>query len=309
MTNLEWLLGGDPVIVHLVRKYLLDEPSETHNQGLIQQYLDRIDPQTLMWGNGYYGPKWISTHYTLLELREMDIMPGTPVYRDSLIHYLDHEWQHRISPRGIESMDLCITGMLINLLAYGMIDDPRLRQMIDYVLDHPMADGGWNCRWNHSPFPAISSVHTTINVLEGLAEYRREGFAYRCQEVDRAILQGIQVLLDRQLIYVKNTRTPIHPEMARHHYPPRWKYDYLRILEFLARRHDPLHDDMEPALTLLEQHIVNGRLTRGSRVPGLIHFPLELERYGRFNTLRAYIVLKEYRPELYQQCIKGGNSV
>lgn len=303
MTNLDWLLNGDPVIAHLVRKHLLDEPSETQNKGLIQQYLDLVDPQTLKWGNGYYGPKWISTHYTLLNLKYLEIMPQTRIYLDSLQRYLDHEWQTNINRFGIERMDLCITGMLINMLAYGSVEDPRIHQMIDYVLDHPMHDGGWNCRWNHVPIPNKSSVHTTINVLEGLIEYVHQEYSYRSREVKAAINQGIQVLLDRQLIYIKNTRTPIHKSMAEHHFPPRWKYDYLRILELLARLKYPFNEAMRPALELLESHLKKGKLTKGSKISGLTHFPIENEKYGRFNTFRAYIVLKTYRPDLYRQCI------
>lgn len=64
MNNLEWLLQGEPVIVHLVKKYILEESSFTYNQGFIQQYLERYNAKTLTWGDGFYGPKWISTHYT-----------------------------------------------------------------------------------------------------------------------------------------------------------------------------------------------------------------------------------------------------
>lgn len=303
MTNLEWLLGGDPVIAHLVKKYLLNEPTETQNQGLIQRYLNLLDPQTMKWGNGFYGPKWVSTHYTLMELKYMEIMPKTPVYTESLLHYMDHEWEKNFNKYGIDTMDLCITGMLINLVSYAKIQDPRLNQMIDYTLRRTMPDGAWNCCWHRKPRPHISSVHTTINVLEGLAEYIQQGYTYRLEEVQAAIERGIQVLMVRQLIYKKNTDTPIHPSMTEHHYPARWKYDYLRILEMLARIGHPYQKEMEPALSVLKGHLKNGKLTKGTRISGLTHFKLETEKYGRFNTFRAYVVLKAYYPEVYQNCI------
>jgi len=67
------------------------------------------------------------------------------------------------------------------------------------------------------------SVHTTINGLEGLAEPLEHEPCSRRNEVQLAIKQGIQVLLDRQLIFQKQTLIPLHPSMAEHHYPIRWK--------------------------------------------------------------------------------------
>ena len=53
MTNLEWLLQGDPVVIRLTRKYLLDEPVTDLSEGFIDQYLQRYDKETKTWGNGY----------------------------------------------------------------------------------------------------------------------------------------------------------------------------------------------------------------------------------------------------------------
>ena len=303
MNNLEWLLQGDPVIVHLVNKYLLDLPSTTHNQGYIKKYLELVDTKTMKWGNGFYGPKWISTHYTLMELKDMEIDPTTPIYHQSLSNYTNYYWNERIQIRGIQSMDLCITGMMVSLHAYGKTNDTRLYQMIDYILDTPMVDGGWNCLWNHASKPKISSVHTTINVLEGLAEFVKQGYSYRIDEVIRAMSKGIKTLLNRQLYRIKNKTTPIHSSMIEHHYPPRWKYDYLRVLEFLAKQQHPYSAEIKPALDLLESKLKRGKLTKGQTISGLIHFPIEMDAFGRFNTLRAYKVLKFYNPSLYLQCI------
>ena len=300
MTNLEWLLSGDPTVVHLVKKYLLEESSLSDDKGLIAKYLELLDPVTLQWGNGYYGPKWISTNYTLLELKYMEISPNHPLYQKSLLGYVDF-WQRFIQKRGMKDMDLCIVGMLVNLIAYGKIEDNRLYPLIDYILDYEMMDGGWNCTWNRSPKPKISSVHTTMNVLEGLVEYLASNYSYRQEEVKVAVMKGINVLLSRNLYFVKGTTEPIHSSMIEHHYPPRWKYDYLRILEFLAREKFPLVKEMIPALNLLDSHLVKGKLTRGSKISGIIHFPIETGRFGRFNTLRAYLVFKQYRPERYQE--------
>lgn len=304
MTNLEWLLLGDEVIVHLTKKYLLGEEVEYNNNGLIGRYLDLYDKETMKWGNGYYGPKWISTNYTLLELKYMEIDPENDIYQNSIKNYLDYFHEKDIEKKGIEHMDLCHTGMFIQLLSYGRIQDNRLSEMIDYVLDKTMSDGAWNCRWNRQPKPKISSVHTTINVLEGLQEYIDNGYEYRIGEVEQAVECAINTLLNRKLIFKKGTNTPIHPSMVSHHYPFRWKYDYLRVLEFLARRKHPLDNQMKPAFDLLHRNMKHGRLTKGTTISGIVHFPIEYERFGRFNTLRAYIVLKEYAPSIFREIIE-----
>ena len=106
MTNLEWLLAGDVVITRLTRKYLLDEKTTSHCQGYIGQYLQRYDPQTKKWGNGFYGPKWISTNYTLLELHYMEIEPDNQIYQESLKNYLQYFFTKYIDRHGITTMDL-----------------------------------------------------------------------------------------------------------------------------------------------------------------------------------------------------------
>jgi hypothetical protein len=304
MTNLEWLLNGDLVISHLVKEYLLNEPTKSNNQGFIEQYLSKIDLKTLKWGDGFYGPKWTSTHYTLLDLKYMEIMPNTKLYKDSLIHYVTHFWNKYIIRHGIETMDLCISGMMIQLLTYAKIEDERIYDMIDYILSKKMSDGGWNCLWNHVSKPSISSVHTTINVLEGLSEYIKNHYVYRLEEVKQSLNEGIDCLLERELYYTKNGKEVIHKSMTQHHFPPRWKYDYLRVLEFLAKYQFPYTAKIKKALDLLESHLHRGKLSKGSIISGRIHFPLEDQYFGRFNTLRAYIVLKFYRPLAYEHYSK-----
>lgn len=209
MTNLDWLLQGDPVIKHLTKKYLLNKPSKSNNQGFIQRYMYLVDPNTLKWGNGFYGPKWVSTNYTLLDLINMEIDPKTELYHKSLNNYLDHYFIEYLDIVGLNRIDLCIAGMFIRFLAYGNIQNQRLDQLIDLVINTRMSDGGWNCEWFRKPSPNISSVHTTINVLEGLSEYLKMAHCNRKEEVKQVMNQGIQVLLDRQLIYQKNTATPL----------------------------------------------------------------------------------------------------
>lgn len=304
MTNLEWLLKGDSTIVYLTHKYLLKNPIEQKNEGFIKQYLDLFDRQTLTWGQGYYSPKWVSTHYTLYDLRYLEIDPTHEIYQTSLTNYVSYFFKHYQYDLNITKHDLCIAGMMIDMLSYGRIEHEFFYLMVDYIIDHKMPDGGWNCRYNHRPFPKISSVHTTINVLEGLATYINQGYTYRINEVKKCLHSGIKVLLSRDLIYKKESFVPVHKDMVKHHFPYRWKYDYLRVLELLAKLEYDYVDEIKPALKVLKNALNKGKLNKGSKIPGRTHFSIEEGTFGRFNTLRAYIVLKHFEPALYEDFIK-----
>jgi hypothetical protein len=302
MKNIQWLLNGNPVINHLTRKYLLEEKLSHNSGGFIDDYLGLYDQKNHQWGGGFYSPKWISTHYTLMELTYMEINGQHLFYQDafkSLFHYL---WQAYQQPKK-QYLDMCIAGMLLQMACHVEVFDDDIKSLLDYILEFRMSDGGWNCMLLRSSHPKISSVHTTLSVLEGLDKYEGINHQYRMDDVKIAINSGIKCLLGRNLIYVKATNRPINQHIANHHYPPRWKYDYLRVLEFLAKRHYPLCDAMKPALEHLKGKLKHGRLSRGNQIAGRIHFKIETETYGYFNTLRAYKILKVYDLTLYQKII------
>ena len=231
----------------------------------------------------------------------MEINPNNHIYQRSLSNYVTKFFKHYHLDEDITRHDLCIAGMMVDMLSYGKVEHEYFFPQIDYILDHKMPDGGWNCRYNHKPYPKISSVYTTMNVIEGLNTYIDQGYEYRIEEVKKSILEGIQVLLSRNLIYKKHTTEPIHDFMTKHHFPYRWKYDYLRILEFLAKIKHPYSEEIIPAMHILIDSLKQGKLSKGSKISGLIHFNLEDGRYGRFNTLRAYIVLKHFEPKLFER--------
>lgn len=303
MSVLDTLLESDPVISRLTKKYLLNRKSKYSDNGYIARYLLLYDRKTKTWGQGVYGPKWISTHYTMMELRYMEINPTHPIYHEALETLLTHEWKDHGMYNKKTHQDMCVVGMLLNLACYGYSKSDKIHEMIDYILDHTMSDGGWNCAWERQPIPKISSVHTTLSVLEGLSIYQKNGYTYRILEIKEAILRGIEVLLSRHLIFIKDTKNPIHPSMAKATYPPRWKYDYLRALEFLADIKYPDDLRMSEAIHILISQMKGPYMLKGSQISGLIHFPLETSTYGMFNTLRALKVLQAYRYPLYLKLI------
>ena len=85
-TIIEWLLHGDVSIQYLTHKYLLNENQSKLNglrkriaiEGWGKKFLDARQPSG-HWGRRFYQPKWSSSHYTLLDLRYLEIEPVEPV--------------------------------------------------------------------------------------------------------------------------------------------------------------------------------------------------------------------------------------
>ena len=87
---ISWLLSGDVSIQYQTKRDLMETtPVEIEKlqiqiavTGWGKSFLSKRNNQTEQWGDGWYSPKWISTHYTLLDLREIGIHPETPQYKD-----------------------------------------------------------------------------------------------------------------------------------------------------------------------------------------------------------------------------------
>ena len=81
----EWLPAGDPSIGWQVERDLLDLPESTWSatqgrvavEGWGAQLLAERAPDG-KWADGLYGPKWISTTYTLLQLWRMGLPRDHP---------------------------------------------------------------------------------------------------------------------------------------------------------------------------------------------------------------------------------------
>lgn len=307
MNVLDWLMEGDPAIQRLTSKYLLGDVMSYNDSGYIKRYLDLFDESTGLWGGGAYGPKWISTHYTLLELKYMEIDPTHPFYHRGLSNVIDHEWRSlngslRMS---LSRVDVCVLAMLVSLSAYGKSKDPRLPEMIDFIIDRQMPDGGWNCSWNPTIKRSMkSSLHTTLSVLEAFKDLIQNDYHYESQKIKALCLDGEEFILKKKLCRSVTTGEVIHPDFLKYHYPTRWKYDVLRALEYFSDRERTYDVRMQEGLEIISHAMDKGYLLKGSQYSGRLHFKLETTRGGRFNTLRALKVLKFYMPERYQELIE-----
>jgi hypothetical protein len=154
-----------------------------------------------------------------------------------------------------------------------------------------MPDGGWNCRRPDGATHA--SMHTTINVLEGLRFYElhRE---HNVRKIRLAQRRGREFLLAHRLFRSHRTGEVIKPLFTRFAFPPRWHYDILRALDYFQAAGAPRDPRLAEAIDIVRNsRRGDGRWTLQNSYKGKTYF--ELERVGepsRWNTLRALRVLR-----------------
>lgn len=301
MDIIKWLMEGDASVKYFASKDLLCEHkdvytkyrNEIHKSGWVKSLIDLQDENTFMWGRGIYSPKWISTTYTMLDIKNFGVDSSIGCYQRSAKLLLDELWINR-SPKREYPLDLCICGFLLNLCCYGKINHDALNDIVDLLLDYHMADGAWNCDLGHKPHH--SSLHTTINVLEGFLEYKRNGYTYRIDEIDKAVDDAHEFILNHRLYRSDKTGEVIKKSFTMLSYPFRWKYDILRVLDYFREYGIGYDERMADAINLLKKkQRKDGTWPVQQKYSGLVHFDYEkIGGASRINTVRAKRVLKAY---------------
>lgn len=260
---LSWLLDSDPAIRWQVLRDLCDAPAaeweaeraRVASVGWGARLLSHRDG--IRWTPKLYGEKWISTTYSLLELRQYGL-PGE-IVRDSCALFLsDDVWRR----------DMCIAGFALTLLRWASLPHD---EVLSFVLAGQRPDGGWNCASGQH-----SSFHTTINVLEGMPD-------------GSAASRAREFLLAHRLYRSHRTGEIVHPQLLRPVFPPRWRYDVLRALDHFWAVGELGDERLTDALNVL-------RSKRTWKVtapyPGKVWFELEPRgEPSRWNTLRALRIL------------------
>lgn len=301
-----WLLDGDPAIRWQTRRDLVGasariverERSRVARDGWGARLLAKQDPEGTWAGGlssdgGLYSPKWTSTTYTMLLLRDLGLAANNRQAQKACTLLLDRGLQQdggiNYGWRG--RSETCITGMVLSILSHFRVDDVRLDTIANHLLNAQMADGGWNCR---RPLGAThASMNTTISVLEGLRllELHREGDVPALRAAQH---RGREFLLVHRLFRSHRTGNVIKSDFTRFAFPPRWHYDILRALDYFQAVGAPRDPRLAEAID-----IVRARRREDSRwsleysYKGKTYF--ELERVGRpsrWNTLRALRVLR-----------------
>ncbi len=300
--RIRWLLKGDISLQYQTTRDLLGKEdlslqAQIHHQGWGKKLLG-LQKKDTGWGQKFYQPKWTSTHYTLLDLRNLNMDQNHPAPQKAIDYVLSTEKgpDGGVRPIGKDKKcDVCLNGMFLNYACYFKADPKALKSVIDFTLDQLMPDGGFNCLLN-TKGAKHSSLHSTISVMEGLFEYDRQGYSYKIKPIRNALKSAAEFILLHQLFISDRTGKVIHKDFLKLSYPHRWKYNILRALDFFRLSGQAWDERMRPAIEeLKKKQLKDGRYKLPSNHPGKFHFPMEkVGEPSRWNTLLALRVFKHY---------------
>jgi hypothetical protein len=250
------------------------------------------------WGLAFYRPKWTSTHYTLLELKNLQVSPKQSLAQESVNNAVQAP---KCADGGIclvgniKKSDVCVNGMVLNYASYFGAPQSDLDSIVDCLLNELMPDGGFNCQSNRLG-TVHSSLHSTLSVIEGITEYERTGYQYRLDKLKKAKSSSVEFILIHQLYLSDRTGKVIKKSFLSLPYPSRWKYDILRCLDAFRDAQIPFDVRMQPAFNvLLRKRQPDGLWVLNAHHPGERHIDMEKPgQRSRWNTLRALRVLKYY---------------
>jgi hypothetical protein len=299
---INWLMSGDVSVQYQAKKYLMTEDDTSlrariSKEGWGRELLSKRN-KTGYWGNGFYQPKWISTHYTLLDLKHLEISPEVTQISDTLSMILKSNKAHDGGLKVMSSpdkSDVCVNGMFLNYAAFFKAAEEDLKSVIDCILEQIMPDGGFNCHSNR--IGAVhSSLHTTLSVLEGFNEFRTNGYSYRSNNISAAEASAREFILEHKLFRSHRTGDIIDKKFLMLSFPSRWKYDILRCLDYFRKAGVPYDIRMKDAFAVLQKkRLRDGSWPLQAKHSGLVYFDMEQAgKPSRWNTLRAMRTLIYY---------------
>lgn len=304
MDVIEWLLDGDPSIRWQVMRDLVGagphaiqaERSLVGTKGWGARILALEDPDGL-WAGGAYmpadftgdedGQPWTATMHTLQTLRVFGLDPSSQSAQSAVSLIAENaRWEHAGQPYFDGEVEPCINGRTIESGAYFGVE---VTPVVERILEERLDDGGWNC--DAEIGSVRSSFDTTINVLEGLAEFERANGG--SSDVEEARTAGEEYLLERGLFRSKSTGSVVDPAYLDFAFPYYWHYDVLRALDYFRRAGSDPDPRLQEAIELVRsKRQPDGRWLLDRVHPGRVFFDFEaVGQPSRWNTLRALRVL------------------
>jgi len=215
--------------------------------GPVAEYLREQHPMGY-WGDGedVYWPKWRATVWALILLAEIGV-PGThPSIEKGGEYFLrlmdgqDRSWPPPKYPdedlRGWRLVwEPCVTGNMARTLAeFGFENDPRVREMFEWLVKNQRDDGGWNCeteKRNGAGAVHHSSFMSTIEPLWAFSSLDPQKWPRGGRE---AVERGVEFMLVHHLFKSDTSGKVIRPEWTQLHFPLFYFYDILHGLRVVT---------------------------------------------------------------------------
>lgn len=311
MNVIEWIRTADPSLDYLVERDVFGRDDAIRRSGIGQsgwckEYIQNRNADG-SWGNRFYQPKWICSHYTILELRNLEYPPTDTVLLEE-INRIGMEYKARdggINPAvTIDVSDICVTAMYLNYAAYYGADISIIERIVDFILGQRMNDGGYNCSFNQKG-AVHSSLHTSICVLEAFRTYISHGHTYRADEITRSMDRIVEFILEHKFFRSSTTNEVIDPKMLIMTYPFRWKYTILRALHACVECNVPYDERMDEALSIIENARTKDNTWKiRSPYPGQTYFLMqEPGKPSPMITFLSLKILKRYREYDLSSCL------
>ena len=301
---IDWLLESDPSIRWQVMQDLQHRPAEeiaverarVEREGWGARLLAHADPDGQWDGGACFpagfkggepGQPWTSTMHTLQTLQILGLPPDC----DSAERFIpliaeNCRWEHDGQRYFDGEVEPCINGRTVETGVYFGAD---VAPVVERLLAERLGDGAWNCEAENGAI--VSSIDTTINVLDGLWAYEASTAS---AEVREARLEAEEYLLERSLFRGKRSGEVIHEDFVTFAFPHYWRYDILRALDYFRRSRAEPDPRMADAVEVVRsKRQGDGRWLLDAIIPGRVWFDIETPAGSpsRWNTLRAERVL------------------
>lgn len=255
----------NPIIRYKLRRYILGiDPEADEMLELRESIKDSPIARALLQDLAESDPAdrdGISTIYlTFRYLADIDYPPGDKSlapYRDHVYRWLREQEAQYDGPLFIRGKYRVHGSFHANAvyasIVLGLAND-ETDELAQNLLRYQWPGGGWNCnRLPRTKGPDI--VHTAYG-LRGLISWRaREG----SRELDQAIQDAAEVLLERRVYLKRSTGEPLRPVFTRPSYPYPRLYDFTTGLHVLTRSGHVRDRRCEQALDLLESKFIDGQ--------------------------------------------------
>ena len=152
--TVKWLLEGD-----VSQQFLTHSLLPAGNPALCNSLQPRIETEGYgakllscqnesgHWGLWFYQPKWTCTHYTLAEMKDIGMPPGTRACREMVFRAFNECMLENGGINFAKTMiqsDVAVDGMILNYASYFCPEESRLARLAGYILSQAKPDGGYS---------------------------------------------------------------------------------------------------------------------------------------------------------------------
>lgn len=305
--TLEWLLDSDPALRWQVERDVADAPeaiwqttrARVPREGMGAEVLAKQDPDG-QWAGGAFFPAgwefagdqpqpWTATTWVLKDLREWGVEAS--VLGNTAKQLASVQWEYDELPYWGGEVDVCINSWT---LSNGLWLGADVDGIVDWFLEHQLADGGWNCEWVEGA--TVGSFHSTLNALVGLLDSQlATGDASR---VAAARAAGEEYLLARSLFKRLSTGETVADWALSLAHPRRAYYNVLAAADYFRAASvadaSPPDPRLAEAIALIRwQQQPDGRWLQGHRLAGevWVHQDVPRGEPSKWVTLQALRVL------------------